>query len=185
MEHGAPSTHEEFAKRHHMTERELSMTRQQLEEMITRPPTWRYQSPTERAFTGAIALAGVGEIGGPESNLGPTRDVALSLLRRRLDPLNMAIVEITLAHYDASAPHPKHVFGPGWTEEDRIRARMQRVELEREEGLQTEDEWLAERHTHWHLRVFDRFLYWKQLAFAVSLPRWYRELRYRSPGLTA
>lgn len=186
MERGQPSTHEEFAKRHRMTDPELKMTRQQLEQMITRPPTWRHRFPEGEAFTSALVLAAVGELGGPESSLGPTREAALQVLRRRLDPLDMAKVEITLAHYDASGPHPKHVFGQGWTEEEQRSVRLERIEIEREEGHQTEAEWLAERHTHLHLRLFDRFLYWQELASsALSLPRWYRELRYRTPGLTA
>lgn len=173
----APGTHEEFAKIYYLSEPELKMTRQQLEEMVTRPPTWRDPSPTSRACAGAFALAIAGEIGGPESSLGPTRESALRHLRRRLDPLDMAKVEVILSHYDSSAPHPKHAFGPGWREQHKMQLEV--TALQREEGVETEDEWLANRKAHWNLRLTDRLLYWKRFAFALSLPRWYRELRYR------
>jgi hypothetical protein len=174
-----PSTHEEFTQTYNMSERELAMTRQQLEEMITQPPTWRDPCPLMRASTGALALASVGQIGGPESSLGPTREAALQLLRRRLDALDMAKIEVILSCYDASGPHPQHVFGPGWTEADQRAKSIEAATLKREEGMETEDEWLANRRAHWNLRLVDRLLYWKQFAFALSLPRWYRELRYR------
>jgi hypothetical protein len=174
----APRTHEEFTKTHYLSESELRMTRRQFESMITRPPTWRDPSPTAQASTGAFALATVGEIGDAESSLGSTREAALQLLRSRLDPLDMAKVEVILHYYDSSSPHPKHVFGPGWTEDDHRHMQLETAELQKEEGVETEGEWLTSRRAHWHLRLVDRLRYWKQFAFVLSLPRWYRELRF-------
>jgi hypothetical protein len=173
-----PRTHEEFVAAYPVSEPECSMTREQLERMIARPPTWRKPCPTSPTFAGACALAVAGEIGGPESELGGTHTDALRLLRRRLDPLDVAKVEVILRHYHSSGPHPKHVFGPGWTEDDQRQMHLATAELQREEGVETEDEWLASRRVHWYLRLVDRLRYWKQFAFALSLPRWYRELRF-------
>src|ERR1700728_3672540 len=83
-----PGSHEEFAKIYFLSDPELKMTRQQLEEKALQSPTWRDPSPTSRACAGAFALAVAGEIGGPESILGSTREAALRHLRRRLDPLD-------------------------------------------------------------------------------------------------
>jgi hypothetical protein len=174
-----PRNHEEFMADRSLMEPERKMTRQQLEEMITRPLTWRDSCPTMRASSAAFALASVGELGGPESSLGATREAALRVLRRRLDALDVAKIEIILSHYDASTPHPQHVFGSGWSESDQRKQAVERIEIQREEGIETEEEWLANRRAHWHLRLVDRLLYWRRFAFALSLPRWYRELRYR------
>jgi hypothetical protein len=172
-------THEEFAKAYPMMEPERHMTRQQLEEQITRPPTWREYLPTSRPYWAAFALATVGEIGGPESSLGPTREAALQLLRRRLTPLDMATIEVALAEYDRTGPHPPHVFGTGWTEGDAQRAQLAADERAREEGHRGYTEWLAHRRAHVRLRLIDGLLYLKRFAFALSPPRRYRELRYR------
>jgi hypothetical protein len=174
-----PRNHEQFFATCHPSEPELSMTRQQLEEMITRSPTWRDHMSMLRASSAAFALASVGEIGGPESSLGATREAALQILRRRLDALGVAKIEIILQHYDASGPHPQHVFGPGWSEADQRKQAAKRVECQREEGVETEEEWLAKYRAHWYHRLADRLRYLRRFAFALSLPRRYRELRYR------
>ncbi len=174
-----PRTREEFVRAHPMMEPERHMTRQQLEEQIIRPLTWREYLPTSRPYWAAVALATVGEIGGSESSLGPTREAALQLLRRRLRPLEIATIEVTLADYERTGPHPPHIFGTGWTEADRQRAQLEGDERTREEGHRTYTEWLAHRQTYLRLRLADKILYLKQFTFVLSTPRWYRELRFR------
>lgn len=174
-----PHTHEEFIQNTSVLEPERTMTRQQLEERITRPLTWQESLPTFRVFQAAYVLAVAGEIGGPESSLGPTREAALQLLRRRLPPVNMATIEATLAEYDRSGPHPEYIFGDGWTAEDQRRWQADGEQRDLDEGHYTYAEWLANRRAHWHLHLFDGLLSLKRLTFAVSFPRWYRELRYR------
>lgn len=174
-----PRTREEFVRAYPMMEPERQMTRQQLEGQIIRPLSWRAYLPTSRPYWAAVALATVGEIGGPESSLGPTREAALRLLRRRLRPPEMATIEVILTEYDHSGPHPPHIFGPGWTEADVQRRQLEADQQDRDEGHRTHAEWLANRRALLHLRLADRLLYLKQFTFALSTPRWYRELRYR------
>ena len=56
-----------------------------------------------------------------------------------------------------------------WTPE------METAELNREEGRQTHDKSLAPGQIL-ALRLVDRIRYWKQLGFALSVPRWSRKL---------
>ncbi len=174
-----PQTHEQFTAKYGLSEPTCKQTRRQLEDAILRSPTWREPCPTLEASTAAIALAAAGELSSAESRLGATRDMATRFLRRRLTPLEMATVEVVLSDYDASAPHPRYVFGRGWSEHDQLVQARATAELTSSEGIETEEEWLARRGARWNLRLVDRLLYWRQFAFALSIPRWYRELRYR------
>lgn len=173
-----PRTHEEFMAANRISAPERNYTRKQLEDIVLRSPTWRRPCPTIDAAVAANVLATAGVIGGPSSKLGATREEALRLLRRRLSPRDMAAVEVTLLDYNASGPHPRYIFGSGWSADDDFGRGLARAEVDREEGRETEHEWMAKRRSQWHLRLIDRLFYWKQFAFALSLPRWYREFRY-------
>jgi hypothetical protein len=181
-----PGSHEAFLALYRPSGPVQAMTRQQLEELVARPPTWRDPCPTEPAFRGAYQLAVMGAIGGHESSLGATRDEALQVLRRQLLPLDMATIEVMLHRYDASAPHPTATFGAGWSEQDELGRSREAAALHREEGLTNEEEWLHERRAHLHLRALDSALrVRRRIAFALSIPRRYRELRFRSPQVHA
>lgn len=173
-----PTTHEEFIEHYPIRIPESQMTRQQLEEAITRPFVWGKERPTANASGAAFALASAGELGGPDSSLGPTREAALRLLRRYLPPWQMASIEIALDEYDRTGPHPPHVFGTGWTEADARRRQREADEREWDEGRPSYNEWLAERRSHLHLLLFDGFVYVRNFFFGLML-RGYRELRYR------
>ncbi len=128
--YGYPRDHAAFAEKHGLRgmERELKMTRAQLEDLILRRANWQTGIPWFDAFDGACALAAFGELYGPESRIGQTRKAALRTLRRRLNSLLMAEVEVILVDYEASGPHPKHEFGPGWTGADELQDAYARYE---------------------------------------------------------
>ncbi len=123
--YGRPCSHEDFVKKYGLQsgmEKVMKMTRPQLERMVLARPSWRTSLPTGDIFDGAWALIVFGELYGPDSQIGLTRNAALRTLRRRLTLGEIVELEHLLADYEASAPHPAHDFGPGWTDTDALLA---------------------------------------------------------------
>jgi hypothetical protein len=106
--------HEEYARCWlRFGEREYGMSRAQFEGIILGRPRWNVIAPEFEICLAACFLAAVGELGGPSSRLGATRDEALRQLRRRLGRKDMAYIAEIIEDFEASRPHPTHVFGPG------------------------------------------------------------------------
>src|ERR1700733_5885973 len=140
-----PTNHAELMKHCGRGKKELKMTRAQHEEVILGRMSWRETDPEFAIYRRAFFLAIAGELGSPHSRLGATREEALRCLRRRLSKAYMAQLEEDLEDYDLSAPHPPYVFGPGWTEEDQRQGRARAIADDERRGIQTEEQWFAER----------------------------------------
>jgi len=84
--------------------RKQRWSRRDLEDMVLHP------APSDRELTwpyyGALWLAAVGALEGPDSRLGTTRQEALACIRQRLAPKDADTVAWAAAMYDATAPHP-------------------------------------------------------------------------------
>jgi hypothetical protein len=174
-----PRDHEEYAHLYWSRgEQERKMSRAQHESEIFRCRGWLEGDPEFEMFLAAGFLAAAGVLGDPDSRLGATREEALRFMRRRLTKAHMVELEETLEDYDLSAPHPRYVFGPGWTEaDDRILSARSTASDERE-GIQTEEQWFAERHRHWYYRLIDWLPSRYRVIYALSVPRRWRWMRY-------
>jgi hypothetical protein len=177
-----PSNHAEFLHTHHCsqrsTDRLVKMTNPQHEEGVLCSPSCRWVSPSSRAMSHAVFLASVGELGVPESRLGPTRKDALRILSTRLDRFELWLIQQIWADWDVSGPHPVHTFGPGWTDEDERRLKASAVEYAHERGIEDEATWLASRHSHWYFRLIDRLPSWRWVVYQLSILRRLRWIRY-------
>jgi hypothetical protein len=174
-----PRNHEEYAARYQgRSEQDLAKTRAQFEDVILARKSWRRSDPEFEMHLAAGFLASVGELGGPDSRLGATRENALQSLRRRLTKAHMIELEEMLEDYDLSAPHPRHRFGPGWTDADAQRAAARTTLSEEQQGATTMGDFEAERASHWYYRVIDWLPPRSRLAYAVSIARRWRWMRY-------
>jgi hypothetical protein len=90
----------------------------------------------------------------------------------------MTQLEEDLEDYDNSAPHPQYVFGPGWTEEDQRQGRARANAEDERRGIQTEEQWEAERHRHWYYRLIDKLPSRDRVLYALSIARRWRWMRY-------
>jgi hypothetical protein len=174
-----PYDHEEFLGFYPRTdERQKKMSREQHEEPFLRGHERRMEDPEFEMHLAACYLAAVGELGAAGSRLGDDRAQALKFLRRRLTRDHIAEIERILFHYDVSVPHPPHVFGPGWTEADRLRAVARTNALDERAGIPTEAQWFAKRHQHWYFRLIDALPSRCRVLHAVSLARRWRWVRH-------
>jgi len=174
-----PRDHEEYAHLYwRRGQQETKMTRAQHEEIILGRKGWRTVDPEFEMRLAAGFLAAVGALGGPDSRLGATREEALRFMRRRLTKAHMVELEETIEDYDLSAPHPPYVFGPGWTEADSRLLSARSTASDEREGIQTEDEWFAERHRHWYYRLIDWLPSRYRVTYALSIARRWRWMRY-------
>jgi hypothetical protein len=174
-----PADHCEYVDRYMPRgERELKMTRDQHEDIILGRKTWYAADPEFEMHLAALFLAAVGELGGPPSRLGATRAQALRALRRRLTRAHMLEIEEAVEDYDLSTPHPPFVFGPGWTDADDRLLTARSAASDERDGVPTERQWTAERHRHWHYRLVDRMPSRRRIAYALSVARRWRRMRY-------
>lgn len=173
-----PTNHAELMKHRGRGERELKMTRAQHEAIILSRMSWRQSDPEFATYLRATFLATAGELGSPNSRLGTTRKEALRCLRRRLSKVYIVRLEEDLEDYDLSGPHPSYVFGPGWTEEDQRRQRARAMAEDEREGIETEEQWFADRHRHWYYRLIDWLPSRRRVLYALSIARRWRWMRY-------
>ena len=156
--------HEEFARQYlPVGHREFKMSRADHEEIILGRKGWHVPDPEFEMHLAATFLAAVGELGGPSSRLGANRHQALRLLRQYLTRAHILEIEEIVEDYDASGPHPRHVFGSG-----RPGA----------EGPRTETQQHTQRRKGLWTRLVDALPSRRRTVYALSIPRRWRRLRY-------
>jgi hypothetical protein len=174
-----PRNHDEYAAKYwHNGEREEAMTRAEHEDVILRRKPWCMANPEFEMHLAAGFLAAAGALGGPGSRLGETRDEALRFMRKRLTKGHMIEIKEIVEDYDLSAPHPPYPFGPGWTQADSRLLTARSTASDERDGSLTEKQWLAERHRHWYYRLIDSLPPYTRVAYALSVPRRWRWIRY-------